>query len=185
MKPLNPSQKEFILHWGEMSSRWGIKRSVAQIHALLYLSRDPLNAEQICEHLSLARSNVSTSLRELQAWGIVRVAHRLGDRKDYFEAVADAWEMFLTILEQRKRRELDPTLEMLRDCLERHDPGRDDDVFALQRMRDLFELLETLIAGYAHLRQLSPATQRKVLKMGDRLGKIIGEIRPAGKGGSK
>ena len=183
MGPLSSSQQEFILHWGEMSSRWGIKRSVAQIHALLYLSQEPLNAEQISEQLSLARSNVSTSLRELQAWGIIRSAHRFGDRRDYFEAVADAWEMFLTILEQRRRREIDPTLEMLRECLERHDPRRSADAFALRRMRDLLELLETLLAGYERMRQLSPATQRQVLRMGDRLGRIVGEIRPARKRG--
>jgi DNA-binding transcriptional regulator GbsR (MarR family) len=115
----------------------------------------------------------------------VRAAHRLGDRRDYYEAVADAWEMFLTILEQRKRREIDPTLEMLRECLELHDARRGADAFAFRRMRDLLELLETLIAGYEHLRQLSPATQRKVLKMGDRLGKIVGEIRPVRKGSRK
>lgn len=176
MDPLSSSQQEFILHWGEMSSRWGINRSMAQIHALLYLSQEPLNAEQISERLSIARSNVSTSLRELQAWGVVRVAHRLGDRRDYFEAVADAWEMFLTILEQRKRREIDPTLEMLRQCLAGHGAARRGDDFAFQRMQDLLELLETLMAGYERMLRLSPATQRKVLKMGDRLGKMIGEV---------
>ena len=117
MDRLGPSERRFILHWGEMSSRWGINRSVAQIHALLYLSKEPLNAEQLTERLALARSNVSTSLRELQAWGVVRVVHQLGDRRDYFESVADAWQMFLTILEQRKRREIDPILGMLRQCL--------------------------------------------------------------------
>jgi DNA-binding transcriptional regulator GbsR (MarR family) len=180
MRPLSSSEQEFILHWGEMSSRWGINRSVAQIHALLYLSEEPLNAEQITELLSLARSNVSTSLRELQAWGVVRAAHRIGDRRDYFEAVADAWEMFLTILEQRKRREIDPTLGMLRQCLDRHGAAHRGDDFALERMQQLLELLETLIMGYEQMRRLSPATQRKVLRMGDRLGKIVGEIRPKG-----
>lgn len=180
MQPLSESQQEFILHWGEMSSRWGINRSVAQIHALLYLSEEPLNAEQIAERLSLARSNVSTSLRELQAWGVVRAAHRIGDRRDYFEAVADAWEMFLTIFEQRKRREIDPTLGMLRQCLDGHGASHRGDDFALQRMQQLLELLETLIAGYEQMKRLSPATQRKVLRMGDRLGKIVGDARARG-----
>jgi DNA-binding transcriptional regulator GbsR (MarR family) len=172
---LSSSQQEFILHWGEMSSRWGIKRSVAQIHALLYLSEEPLNAEQITERLDLARSNVSTSLRELQAWGVVRVVHRLGDRRDYFEAVADVWEMFLTILEQRKRREIDPTLDMLRQCLAGYGNSQRRDAFAQRRMEDMLEMLETLIAGYERMRRLSPSTQRKVLKMGDRLGRLLGE----------
>jgi DNA-binding transcriptional regulator GbsR (MarR family) len=182
MGDLGSTQREFILHWGEMSSRWGINRSVAQIHALLYLSEEPLNAEQVSERLGLARSNVSSSLRELQAWGIVRVVHELGDRRDHFQTVGDVWELFLTILEQRRRREIDPTAEMLRDCLARHGAVHGDDAFALQRMRELLDLLEMLIAWYERMRRLSPGTQRKVLKMGDRLGKIIGEIKPGRKG---
>src|SRR5688500_3272438 len=113
---LSPTTEKFILHWGEMGSRWGINRTVAQSHALLYLSREPLNAEQISEALGVARSNVSTSLRELQAWNIVRVVHVLGDRRDHFESMKDVWEMFRAIIEQRKRRELDPTLALLREC---------------------------------------------------------------------
>jgi DNA-binding transcriptional regulator GbsR (MarR family) len=182
MERLSSSEQEFILHWGEMSSRWGINRSVAQIHALLYLSREPLNAEQIGERLSLARSNVSTSLRELQAWGVVRVVHRLGDRRDYFESVADAWEMFLTILEQRKRREIEPTREMLRQCLAHHGASHGQDDYALERMQQLLEVLDMLIQGYERMRRLSPATQRQVLRMGDRLGKIVGEIGTGRKG---
>lgn len=174
MDPLSTSTREFVLHWGEMSSRWGINRSMAQIHALLYLSEEPLNAEQLADQLSLARSNVSTSLRELQAWGIVRVVHRFGDRRDYFETVADVYELFSMIFEQRKRREIDPTLEMLRGCLEKHESSHGESGFALQRMRDLLDLLEMLIEAYERLRRLPPEAQRKVLRMGDRLGKIVG-----------
>lgn len=163
------SQQEFILHWGEMSSRWGINRSIAQIHALLYLSEDPLNAEQITARLSLARSNVSTSLRELQAWGIVRVTHKLGDRRDHFHAVSDVWEMFLTILDQRKRREIDPTVEMLRGCLAQHEAAHGEDAFAIRRMRELLRLLQLLDTWYGRMRRLSPSSQRKVLKMRDKL----------------
>jgi DNA-binding transcriptional regulator GbsR (MarR family) len=152
-----------------MSSRWGINRSVAQIHALLYLSPEPLDAEQIAEHLHMARSNVSTSLRELQAWGVIRVTHRLGDRRDYFEAVGDVWELFLTILDQRKKREIDPTVEMLRGCLARHQASHGEDDHALQRMRDLLDMLEMLVAWYGQMRHLSPAAQRRVLRLGNRL----------------
>src|SRR5574341_82916 len=104
---LAPVQQKFILHWGEMGTRWGINRTVAQIHALLYLSPDPLPAEEIASTLGVARSNVSNSLRELQAWGIVRVVHQLGDRRDHFESMRDVWEMFRIILEERKRREIE------------------------------------------------------------------------------
>ena len=109
------SQQQFVLHWGEMSSRWGIPRSMAQIHALLYLSEEPLDAEQISDQLSLARSNVSNSLRELQSWGIVKVVHVMGDRRDRYEAMKDVWEMFLLIVDERKKRECDPTLAALRE----------------------------------------------------------------------
>ena len=179
---LNPAQQQFILHWGEMSSRWGINRSMAQIHALLYLSEAPLNAEQIGEQLSLARSNVSTSLRELQAWGIVRVTHRLGDRRDYFQAVTDVWQLFLTILEERKKREIDPTLQMLRGCLAEQQGTDEGTSHTAERMRDLLEMLETLVSGYEQLHRLSPSTQRKVLSMGSKLEKIVGEITPIRKG---
>src|ERR1700682_3404595 len=115
--PVSPAVRRFIVHWGEMGSSWGINRTVAQIHALLYIAPRPLTAEEIAATLSVARSNVSTSLRELQGWGIVKVAHVLGDRRDYFESMRDVWEMFRIILEERKRREVDPTLNVLRECV--------------------------------------------------------------------
>ena len=173
---LSAAQQEFILHWGEMSSRWGINRSMAQIHALLYVSEEPLNAEDIADTLQLARSNVSTSLRELQAWGIVRLVHRLGDRRDHFQTGTDVWEMLLTLLEQRKRREVDPTVGMLRDCLARYERahGKGEETFALGRMRELLELLELLSGFYEQMRHLTPATQRRLLRMGQRLETVVG-----------
>src|SRR3954465_6839330 len=112
---LSPVAEKFVLHWGEMGTRWGINRTVAQIHALLYLSGKPLNAEEIAETLGVARSNVSTSLKELQNWGIVRIAHVMGDRRDHFESMKDVWAMFRVILDERKKRETDPTLHLLRE----------------------------------------------------------------------
>src|SRR6202161_1700171 len=112
--PLSPAAQKFSLHWGEMGTRWGINRTVAQIHALLFLSPRPLNAEEIASTLGVARSNVSNSLRELQGWGIVRVTHLLGDRRDHFESMKDVWEMFRIIVDERRKREADPTLTMLR-----------------------------------------------------------------------
>src|SRR5712672_731647 len=114
---LTDSTKQFILHWGEMGTRWGVNRTVAQVHALLYLSPESLTAEDIAETLSVARSNVSTSLKELQNWGIVKLVHVLGDKRDHFESMKDVWEMFRVVLDERKRREIDPTLTMLRECI--------------------------------------------------------------------
>src|SRR5271155_4591294 len=109
---LTPVTRKFILHWGEMGTRWGVNRTVAQIHALLYISPRPLDAEEIALTLEVARSNVSTSLKELQGWGIVRVVHVLGDRRDHFESMKDVWEMFQVVLTERKRREIDPTVAL-------------------------------------------------------------------------
>src|SRR5215472_12671003 len=117
MKTLSPVEQKFVLHWGEMGTRWGINRTVAQIHALLYLSAQPLNAEDIASTLAVARSNVSNSLKELQGWRIVKLVHVLGDKRDHFESMKDAWEMFRVVLDERKRREIDPTVGMLEECL--------------------------------------------------------------------
>ncbi|MEW6307309.1 MAG: MarR family transcriptional regulator, partial [Verrucomicrobiota bacterium] len=118
MPTLTPVQQKFVLHWGEMGTRWGINRTVAQIHALLYISPKPLNAEEIAETLAVARSNVSTSLKELQGWGIVKMVHVMGDKRDHFESMKDVWELFRVVLDERKRREIDPTMAMLRECIE-------------------------------------------------------------------
>src|SRR5712692_2424677 len=114
---LTPVAQKFILHWGEMGTRWGINRTVAQVHALLFLSPHPLPADEIADTLAVARSNVSTSLRELQGWRIVRVVHVLGDRRDHFESIKDVWEIFRIVSEERKRREIDPTLRVLAECV--------------------------------------------------------------------
>src|SRR5206468_8133582 len=115
---LTPIEQRFVLHWGEMGTRWGINRAVAQVHALLFVSPKPLHAEEIANTLSVARSNVSTSLRELQGWGIVRVVHVLGDRRDHFESLKDVWEIFRIVAEERKKREIDPTLRVLAQCVQ-------------------------------------------------------------------
>ena len=113
---LTSVQKQLVLHWGEMGTRWGINRTVAQIHALLYLSPNALAADEIAETLTIARSNVSTSVRELESWGIVRAVHVLGDRREHYECLKEVGEMVRLIVEQRKRRELDPTIQLLRSC---------------------------------------------------------------------
>src|SRR5690348_6963628 len=125
MLPLTPVQQKFILHWGEMGTRWGINRTVAQIHALLFIMPRPLHAEEIVEALGVARSNVSTSLKELQGWGIVKMVHVLGDKRDHFESLKDVWEMFRIVLDERKRREIDPTLAVLRECIAEASQAKD------------------------------------------------------------
>lgn len=174
MGSLSHVEEQFILHWGEMSSRWGINRSMAQIHALLFLSSDPLTASQIAETLGIARSNVSTSLRQLQAWGIMRVVHRLGDRRDHFETMADAWEMFRVILEERKRREIDPTMIVLEACIKDGEGDQRTHAHALQRMADLLSVLQMLSVWYEQMDKLPTVVQKKVLKMGSRIGKLAG-----------
>src|SRR6476661_8240916 len=117
MKKLSVVQQKFVLHWGEMGTRWGINRTVAQIHALLFIAPRPLNAEDIASTLNVARSNVSTSLKELQGWRIVKLVHVLGDKRDHFESMKEVWEMFRVVLDERKRREIDPTLAVLHACI--------------------------------------------------------------------
>src|SRR4249920_2003231 len=129
MTKLSPVQQKFILHWGEMGTRWGINRTVAQIHALLFISQKPLNADDILQTLGVARSNVSNSLKELQGWGIVRRVHVMGDSRDHFESLKDVWEMFRVVLDERKKREIDPTLRMLRECIVEAEKDKETDEY--------------------------------------------------------
>src|ERR1041385_2006656 len=153
MKHPSSVQQKFVLHWGEMGTRWGINRTVAQIHALLYISEQPLNAEQIAEALSVARSNVSTSLKELQGWGIVKMVHVMNDKRDHFESMKDVWEMFRVVLDERKRREIDPTLSLLRDCIAEAEKDKQTDKHTQTRLMDLAEFFETTTAWYGQIRQ--------------------------------
>lgn len=155
-----------------MGTRWGINRTVAQIHALLYVAPHPLTADEIQATLRIARSNVSTSLRELQGWGIIRVSRDLGDRKDRFESIRDVWEMFRIIAEERKRREVDPTLAVLRESVAelRRMPGERE---ATRRLGDLLDLMETLEAAYQEMRNTSAAEIRTLLKLRGGLRRLL------------
>src|SRR2546422_1457329 len=141
--PLKPVQQKFVLHWGEMGTRWGINRTVAQIHALLFLSPRPLHAEQIAQTLNVARSNVSTSLKELQSWGIVKLVHVLGDKRDHFESMKEVWEMFRVVMDERKKREFDPTMRMLHECIAEAEMDKATDEYTKDRLRDLCGFFET------------------------------------------
>jgi len=164
MKELNAIKKRFILHWGEMGTRWGINRTVAQVHALLHLSSVPLTAEEITELLSVARSNVSTSIRELQGWGLVRSVNKLGDRRQHFESTKDVWEMFRIIIDQRKKKEIDPTIDLLRSCIaELHDQEADD-AYTQERLEDIYDFFADVDALYRDIRQVPLSTLRGLVK---------------------
>ncbi len=171
---LSPGMERFILHWGEMGARWGVNRTVAQIHALLYLSPRPLHAEAIASTLSVARSNVSTSLRQLQEWGIVRTVPVLGDRRDHFVTMADVWEMFQIILDERKKREVDPTLAMLRQCVAQAKRDSGTDAHARERMAELLGFFESVTDWYRQIRNLPTGAVIRFVKMGRKVRKLLG-----------
>lgn len=172
---LTPVQQKFVLHWGEMGLRWGINRTVAQLHALLYLAPRPLHAEEICDALTVARSNASTSLRELQNWGLIKVTHVLGDRRDHFECVTlDVWEMFRIVLDERKKREIDPTVEVLRGCVEQAESGGKAEELTRQRLAAMRDFFSTMSTWYDQIDALPTERVIQFVKAGDRLRKLFG-----------
>jgi len=173
MPKLTPIQQKFILHWGEMGTRWGINRTVAQIHALLYLSPQPLHAEDIAETLAVARSNVSTSLKELQGWGIVRLVHVLGDKRDHFESLKDAWEMFRIVLDERKKREIDPTVHMLRECIAEAGQSPETDEYTTHRLRELADFFEITTAWYDQIRSWPAGALTKFVQAREKIRKLL------------
>lgn len=171
---LSPISRRFVLHWGEMGSRWGVNRTVAQIHALLFLAGRPMHAEEIAEILVVARSNVSTSLRELINLNLVKVVHQLGDRRDHFETSKDVWELFRTVVRERKAREFDPTVAMLKECVA--DAGfADVPAEARARIKDTLALMAALSGWGDEMLRLEPATLMKVMKLGSRIQKLLRE----------
>ena len=174
MAKLGPIQQKFVLHWGEMGTRWGINRTVAQIHALLFILNKPIHAEEIAETLSVARSNVSNSLRELQGWGIVKLVHVLGDKRDHFESMKDVWEMFRVVADERKRREIDPTLAMLRECIADAEKNKDTDAHTTQRLKELAGFFEVTTGWYAQIRSWPTGALVKFAALGDRTRKLLG-----------
>jgi DNA-binding transcriptional regulator GbsR (MarR family) len=171
---LTPVSRKFILHWGEMGTRWGINRTVAQVHALLYISPEALNAEQIADILAVARSNVSTSLKELLGWGIIRIVHRHGDRRDHFETLGDVWQMFRIILDERVKREIDPTLSLLRDCLGEASRKTASESLVRERLKQMLEFFESMSSWYDQIRRLPIPAVIRFVKMGDKVGRWLG-----------
>ena len=174
MKSLPPAEQKFVLHWGEMGTCWGINRTVAQVHALLFLAKQPLTAEAIQERLAVARSNVSNSLKELQTWGLIRRVHVLGDRRDHFESLKDVFEMFRLVVEERKKREMDPTLHVLRECLAEAEKDRSTDPHSRARLREMLGFFETTSGLYDQVKGWPTSTFVKIAGMGDRIRRLLG-----------
>lgn len=177
MQTLTPVAQKFILHWGEMGTRWGVNRTVAQVHALLFISPKPITAEEISKVLSVARSNVSTSLRELQGWGIVRVVHVLGDRRDHFESVKDVWEIFRIVAEERKRREIDPTLRVLRECVEELRRAGQSDKYTRERLESMLEFLTVVSGLFEEVVRIPAGALKGIAKLRGRLVMLLGAAR--------
>lgn len=169
---LSPVMESFILHWGEMGSRWGLNRTVAQIYALLYIAGRPLPADEIADTLKVARSNVSTSIRELRSWGLIDRTHAIGDRRDHFAAETDLWAAAARIAEERKRREVDPTVTALAGCLS--DARMDDSIGkdAVARIQAMHDFLEAASGWYEDIRDLPRSKLETLMKMGAKVARL-------------
>jgi DNA-binding transcriptional regulator GbsR (MarR family) len=183
MPALSPLVRSFVSHFGEMGSRWGINRTVGQIYALIFISPQALNADEIAEALEFSRSNVSMGLKELQAWRLVNLRHLPGDRREYFDAPADAWQIFRTLAEERRRREIEPTLSMLRNAL-LETPGSEEDRIAQQRMKGMHDLIELMTTWFDDVQRMDQHTLVQLMKMGAKVQRLLeftGKSKPAGR----
>lgn len=175
---LTPIAQKFVVHWGEMGTAWGVNRTVSQIHALLFFHGRPLHAEEIADTLGVARSNVSTSLKELLNWNLIRATHLLGDRRDYYETSVDVWELFRTVVRERKEREYDPTVRMLRELVTQPEFAREP-ADAQDRVRETLKLMDSLGVWADEMLRLSPSTLEKVLRLGASVQKFVRTEEPA------
>jgi len=171
--PLSPQTERFVLHFGEMGSRWGVNRTVGQIYALLFLAPRPLHADDIADTLGFSRSNVSMGLKELQSWRLVKLVHQVGDRRDYFESPKDVWEIFRILMEEKRKREIDPTLTLLRDTL-LDAPKDDSEAYAQRRMHEMLELIELSTGWFDEVQRLPPETLQSLMRLGSRVQKVLG-----------
>ncbi|MCX7278743.1 MAG: GbsR/MarR family transcriptional regulator [Burkholderiales bacterium] len=169
---LAPLTQRFVLHFGEMGSRWGINRTVGQIYALLFVSAKPLNADEIAEGLGFSRSNVSMGLKELSSWNLVRLHHLPNDRREYFETPEDVWAIFRTLAAERRKREIDPTLSMLRDALMER-PALAEDIHAQSRMKEMHDLIELGTSWLDEVQSMDSASLASMMKMGTQMKKLL------------
>jgi DNA-binding transcriptional regulator GbsR (MarR family) len=171
--PLPPVIEKVVLHWGEMGARWGVNRSVAQIHALLWLTGRPMNAEEIAETLGIARSNASTSLEELQTYRLVTLVHQIGDRRNYYEAKGDTWDVVQTIVDARKKREIDPTLEVLRAARELGETDSSTPQDVKDRVAEMLGFIERMTGWYEQMRRVPRPMLQRLIKMGAGVARLV------------
>lgn len=175
IRAMPPAIEQFVLHWGEMGTRWGVNRSVAQIHALLYVSDKPKTAEEISEILGLARSNVSNSLKELLTWQLIRRVHVMGDRRDHFAAETDLWDMLLRIAIGRKQREIDPTIEVMNRCVEEANADKRVSKQAKARINEMLEFMTTMDNWFTDMASVPKPKLLAMMKMGKTIMKFVGK----------
>lgn len=173
---LSPVQEKFVLHWGEMGTRWGINRTVAQLHALLLIADRPLNADDMVQTLGVARSNISNSIKELLGWGVIHSVPVLGERRDHYASESDVWELFQRILDERKRREVDPTLVLLRECVDEAERSRGESEHTCRKLREMHDMIEQLSRWHTQLRNLPTGAVIKFVKMGSKVWKMLGLV---------
>lgn len=177
---LTPAAKKFVLHWGEMGQAWGINRTMAQVHALLFVAPESLDAEEISRLLDVSRSNVSTSLRELITWGVVRRVHIIGDRRDRFEALKDVMETFRVIMAERKRREMDPTIALLEHCVAEAKEGGASESYTQSQLDQMLEFTKMLTAWYSQIDRLSTPSLLRLFRAGAKIARLFGGSSSAG-----
>jgi DNA-binding transcriptional regulator GbsR (MarR family) len=168
-RELSPALEHFVLQWGDLGGKWGVNRSVAQIHALLYLSERPLTAEEIADRLGLARSNVSNSIKELQAWNLIRRVPIKGDRRDHFEAETDVWEIFARIAMGRKKREIDPAIAALRTCAAKADGDKTINPVAIARLKALLEFVDTMDRWAGQMKNVPRSQIAALVRLGTKI----------------
>ena len=175
---LTPASQKFILHWGEMGQAWGINRTMAQVHALLFVSPEPLDAEQISLLLDVSRSNISTSIKELITWGVIKKVHMIGDRRDRFEALKDVMETFRVIMAERKRREMDPTISLLEQCVAEAKTGGNTDEFTGDQLQKMLEFVQMITVWYSQVDRLSSNSMKRLLTAGAKIATLFGTSEP-------
>lgn len=170
---LTPAAQKFVLHWGEMGQAWGINRTMAQVHALLFVAPTALDAEEISKLLDVSRSNVSTSLRELITWGVVKRVHIIGDRRDRFEALKDVMDTFRVIMAERKRREMDPTISLLEHCIEEAEAGDESEQYTREQLEKMLEFIRMLTEWYSHIEHLPTSSMLRLFRGGAMVAKLF------------
>lgn len=171
---MTPVIAAFVAHFGEMGSRWGINRTVGQVYALLLVSEMPLNADELAEALGVSRSNISMSLKELGAWQLLKLERKPSDRREYYSTLGSLWDIFKAVAAERRRREVEPTLSMLRQALLDHAPNENSpDAYALERLREMYELAELANNWFDELQSLSPESLRQLMGLGSKVQKLL------------